>query len=43
MLHLIFVDNFVFAYCYGVLAALLLWGRFRPRTTGARRLRSVSP
>ena len=28
MLHLIFVDNFPFAYCYGVLEALLACPRF---------------
>jgi len=28
MLHVIFVDNFPFAYCYGVMAAILLRERF---------------
>ena len=28
VMHLIFVDYAPFAYCYGVLAALLLWKRF---------------
>ena len=28
MMHMIFIDNFVFAYCYTVLAALLLRERF---------------
>ena len=27
-MHLIFVDYAPFAYCYGILAALLLWKRF---------------
>ena len=29
MLHIIFVDNFPFAYAYTVLLVLVSWGRFR--------------
>ena len=29
MLHIIFVDNFPFAYAYSVLLVLVSWGRFR--------------
>ncbi len=29
MMHIIFVDNFPFAYAYSVLLVLVSWGRFR--------------